>query len=82
MELQRLYEQLLAQGSSDRAVSTEEVSGGTEAREHIANERTLLAWIRTGVSLISFGLVVQSIGVEVGSAGTSGAFGVALAESR
>jgi hypothetical protein len=35
MELQRLYEQLLAQGSSDRAVSSEEVSRGTEAREHI-----------------------------------------------
>ncbi len=54
-------------------------TGGTEAREHLANERTLLAWIRTGVSLISFGLVVERIGAQIGSVGTSGAFGVALA---
>ncbi len=49
------------------------------AREHLANERTLLAWVRTGVSLISFGLVVQRLGAEGGSVGTSGVFGVALA---
>lgn len=54
-------------------------TGGTEAREHLANERTLLAWVRTGVSLISFGLVVERIGVQVGSVGSSGFFGVALA---
>ena len=54
-------------------------TGGTEAREHLANERTLLAWIRTGVSLISFGLVVERIGAQIGPTGASGAFGVALA---
>jgi putative membrane protein len=54
-------------------------TGGTEAREHLANERTLLAWVRTGVSLISFGLVVERLGVQVGSAGPSGIFGVGLA---
>ncbi len=63
-------------------MSSQEGSGGTgrtEAREHLANERTLLAWIRTGVSLISFGLVVERIGAQIGPVGTSGAFGVALA---
>jgi putative membrane protein len=63
-------------------VSSEEGSGGTggtEAREHLANERTLLSWVRTGVSLISFGLVVERIGAQVGSAGASGVFGIALA---
>lgn len=54
-------------------------TGGTEAREHLANERTLLAWIRTGVGLISFGLVVERIGAQIGPSGTSEAFGVALA---
>lgn len=54
-------------------------TGGTEAREHLANERTLLAWVRTGVSLISFGLVVERIGAQIGPAGASGLFGVALA---
>lgn len=53
--------------------------GKTEVREHLANERTLLAWVRTGVALISFGLVVERIGAQVGPSGTSGAFGVALA---
>ena len=51
----------------------------TEVREHLANERTLLAWIRTGVSLISFGLVVERIGAQIGPAAVSAAFGVALA---
>ena len=63
-------------------MSSEEESGGTggtEAREHLANERTLLAWIRTGVSLISFGLVVERLGAQVGSVGSSGVFGVGLA---
>lgn len=63
----------------DRAVSSEGGTGGTEAREHLANERTLLSWVRTGVSLISFGLVVERIGAQVGSVGTSGVFGIALA---
>ncbi len=63
-------------------MSSEEGSGGTggtEAREHLANERTLLAWVRTGVSLISFGLVVERIGAQIGSAGASGLFGIGLA---
>ena len=63
-------------------MSSEEGSGGTggaEAREHPAHERTLLAWIRTGVGLISFGLVVERIGAQIGPAGVSAAFGVALA---
>jgi putative membrane protein len=63
-------------------VSSEEGTGGiggTEAREHLANERTLLAWVRTGVGLISFGLVVERIGAQIGPAGISAVFGVALA---
>jgi putative membrane protein len=28
-----------------------------------ANERTLLAWIRTGVALLTFGFVIEKIGV-------------------
>jgi putative membrane protein len=63
-------------------VSSEEKSGGTggtAAREHLANERTLLAWVRTGVSLISFGLVVERLGAQLGSVGSSGVFGVGLA---
>lgn len=57
-----------------------------EVREHLANERTLLAWVRTGVGLISIGFVIERAGVlaaasPVGnvSVGLSTAFGFALA---
>jgi putative membrane protein len=59
--------------------------GETEIREHLANERTLLSWVRTGISLISIGLVVERAGalvdasMKVGSTGTSELFGLALA---
>lgn len=55
----------------------------TEVREHLANERTLLSWVRTGVALISIGLVVERAGALAGAAGSSTgaseAFGLALA---
>jgi putative membrane protein len=57
---------------------------GTEVREHLANERTLLSWVRTGIGLISLGIVVERAGSMV-SASTgnpdelSGLLGVALA---
>ena len=59
--------------------------GETETREHLANERTLLSWVRTGVSLISIGLVVERAGalvdasMKVGSTSASEVFGLALA---
>jgi putative membrane protein len=55
----------------------------TEVREHLANERTMLSWVRTGVGLISLGIVVERAGSFV-SAGTentdrlSGLLGMAL----
>ena len=36
-----------------------------EVREHLANERTLLSWVRTGVGLISLGIVVERAGALV-----------------
>ena len=58
----------------------------TEVREHPANERTLLSWVRTGVTLISIGLVVERAGAlvagsstKVGSFSASALFGIALA---
>lgn len=51
-----------------------------ETREHLANERTLLAWVRTGVGLISVGFVVERAGALAGgdSVAVSEFFGVAL----
>ncbi len=58
----------------------------TVVREHLANERTLLSWIRTGVGLISIGLVVERTGTLVAGPGAkavsvsaSELFGLALA---
>ncbi len=44
----------------------------TEVREHLANEHTLLSWVRTGVGLISLGGGVERAGAFV-SADTGGA---------
>jgi len=35
----------------------------TRAREHLANERTLLAWIRTAIALMGLGFVVARFGL-------------------
>jgi inner membrane protein YidH len=64
--------------------------GGARFTDHAANERTLLAWIRTGIALMAFGFAIARFGVflrEVAQAGQihvnahglgSAWFGVAL----
>jgi putative membrane protein len=37
----------------------------SRASDHLANERTLLAWIRTSVSIIVFGFVVSKFGITL-----------------
>jgi inner membrane protein YidH len=59
-----------------------------ELRDHLANERTLLAWIRTSITMAGLGFVVAKFGIllrEVSRGGvhpltarTSGIVGVAL----
>lgn len=58
------------------------------ARDHLANERTLLAWSRTGITIIALGFVVARFGLALRilnrgqalsqSPGLSTAFGVSL----
>lgn len=31
----------------------------TDYRDHAANERTFLAWVRTGIAMIAFGFVIE-----------------------
>ncbi len=46
--------------------------GDSRFRDHAANERTLLAWIRTGIALMAFGFAIARFGLflrEVAQAG-------------
>jgi putative membrane protein len=47
-------EELKAENSKADA----ELNNKQNAREHLANERTLLAWIRTSIGIMAFGFVV------------------------
>jgi putative membrane protein len=44
-------------------VSSDPAAGGTRTREHLANERTLLAWVRTAIALMGLGFVVARFGL-------------------
>jgi putative membrane protein len=35
----------------------------SRTRDHLANERTLLAWVRTGVAIIGLGFIVARFGL-------------------
>jgi putative membrane protein len=39
------------------------IADDKKATEHLANERTFLAWVRTGVSIMSLGFVVAKFGL-------------------
>lgn len=41
--------------------------------DHAANERTFLAWIRTGIAVIAFGFVVEKFNIFVRSLAEAGA---------
>lgn len=39
----------------------------SRARDHMANERTFLAWIRTSIGIMAFGFVVEKFGFFINS---------------
>jgi len=41
------------------------VAGDGDTREHLANVRTLLAWVRTSVTIMAFGFVVARFGLLI-----------------
>jgi putative membrane protein len=50
-------------------------NGESSFRDHAANERTLLAWIRTGIALMGFGFAIARFGLflrEVAAVGRIG----------
>ena len=40
-----------------------DIAGGNNVREHLANERTYLAWIRTSITVVGLGFVIARFGV-------------------
>jgi putative membrane protein len=55
-----------------------EIPPEARAQEHLANERTFLAWIRTTIALISLGFVLARAGPMLASAGKAHAVSVRL----
>ncbi|CRX37956.1 YidH family protein [Estrella lausannensis] len=41
----------------------------SHARDHMANERTFLAWIRTSIGIMAFGFVVEKFGLFINQMG-------------
>jgi putative membrane protein len=76
--------------SSPTPSSPELLASKASPADHLANERTLLAWIRTGIGIIAFGfavvkfsLFVHQLSLAVGNRlppphGYSAAIGIAL----
>lgn len=49
----------------NNAPKTNEIIKNQNVREHLANERTLLAWIRTSIGIMAFGFVVVKFSLFV-----------------
>jgi putative membrane protein len=44
--------------ASGAAVNEQQSSNPNRARDHLANERTFLAWVRTGAAIVVFGFAI------------------------
>jgi putative membrane protein len=56
----------------NKRVAHREIPEVHRASEHLDNERTFLAWVRTTIAMISLGFVIARLGPTVGAAATSG----------
>jgi putative membrane protein len=45
--------------------ATEPSKSGDRVRDHLANERTFLAWVRTGVALVVFGFAIGRFAIAI-----------------
>jgi len=61
-----------AGGKRDQSEATDPLGSLQDAAAILANERTLLAWIRTGLSLTTFGFVIARLGVWIRIIGDAG----------
>ncbi len=54
-------EEILNEAARDHSTRREKTS--KKVTDHLANERTFLAWVRTGLATITFGFVVERFGL-------------------
>lgn len=47
-------------------------------RDHLANERTLLAWVRTALTVVGLGFIVDRLALQDAAGRTEGLAGVGL----
>lgn len=61
------------EGASDGhgAASPRRTGGDATARDHLANERTYLAWVRTGIALVGFGILIAKLRYAAAEEGAS-----------
>ena len=50
-------------------------NSGSTARDHLANERTFLAWARTGLTFVGLGVAIDSL-LRVSAVWKAGRYGV------
>lgn len=53
-------------------------SAPPSARDHLANERTLLSWIRTALTVIGLGFIIDRLATEGQRGGIVGIAGIGL----
>jgi putative membrane protein len=53
-------------------------TGPPSVRDHLANERTLLAWIRTAITIIGLGFIVDRLAADSQRSGIAAFAGVVL----
>lgn len=62
-----------APGSAEKQqVSKSPLTTSKKVTDHLANERTFLAWVRTAISVIAFGFVVERFGLLLRELGVKG----------
>jgi len=63
---------------TERKPAAERVPPESLVRDHLANERTVLAWQRTALTVMGLGFVVDRFGVGASDQGLAGVVGLAL----
>ena len=58
--------------TANASIANARVRPASYVRDQLANERTFLAWLRTAVAMMGFGVVMVKLGYLMPGAGTSG----------